>query len=120
VAGRTGMGAVMGSKKLKAIAVRGTKPPEIANKEKIMELNKWMGQNFKDLTNEWMYGTGLNIINSEASGNLPIKNFNGGPFPGVEKITPAIMIKNYGAKKSLRWISLGKSIPFMGGRNLRH
>jgi aldehyde:ferredoxin oxidoreductase len=98
VAGRTGMGAVMGSKKLKAIAVRGTKPPEIANKEKIMELNKWMGQNFKDLTNEWMYGTGLNIINSEASGNLPIKNFNGGPFPGVEKITPAIMIKNYDGK----------------------
>jgi aldehyde:ferredoxin oxidoreductase len=35
--GRTGMGAVMGSKNLKAIAVRGTKPIEIAEPEKFME-----------------------------------------------------------------------------------
>lgn len=98
VAGRTGMGAVMGSKKLKAIAVRGTKPPEMADKGKILELNRLMGEHFKDLTNEWMCGTGLNIINSEASGNLPIRNFNGGRFPGVEKITPSVMLKNYDGK----------------------
>jgi aldehyde:ferredoxin oxidoreductase len=37
-AGRTGMGAVMGSKNLKAIAVRGTKGVSIAEPEKFMEV----------------------------------------------------------------------------------
>jgi aldehyde:ferredoxin oxidoreductase len=97
-AGRTGMGAVMGSKKLKAIAVRGTKPPEMADKEKIIELNRWMNQNFKNLMTEWMYGTGMNIAGYEANGNLPIRNFSGGKFPGVEKITPQVMLEKYDGK----------------------
>jgi len=34
----------MGAKKLKAIAIRGDNPPAVANKEKIMELARWMGR----------------------------------------------------------------------------
>lgn len=98
LAGRTGVGAVMGSKKLKAIAVRGTKPPEMADKEKIIELNKWMSQNFKNLTTDWMYGTGINMVGFEANGNLPVRNFIGGRFPGVEKITPQFMLGKYDGK----------------------
>jgi len=38
--GRNGLGAVMGSKKLKAIAVRGTKPIELYNKERVSQITK--------------------------------------------------------------------------------
>ena len=97
-AGRTGMGAVMGSKKLKAIAARGSKAPEMADKDKVRELNQWMGKNFKDLTKAWVCGTGQNISNFEKTGNLPINNFHGGRFPGVEKIKPEVMLEKYGEK----------------------
>jgi len=87
LAGRTGMGAVMGSKKLKAIAVRGSKAPSIADKETIIALSRWMGRNYKERSVLWRYGTGGAVIQYEESGNLPIRNFNGGTFPGAEKIT---------------------------------
>jgi len=41
---RGGVGAVMGSKNLKAIAVRGTKRTSIADSERIRELNSWWSQ----------------------------------------------------------------------------
>ena len=87
------MGAVMGSKKLKAVAVRGKASPEMANREKILELARWMGQNFKTKTNFWQYGTGAAMDYFEASGNLPIRNFMGGWFPQVESINSQSMYK---------------------------
>lgn len=38
--GRTGMGAVMGSKNLKAVAVRGSQKPQVGDKEALQELTK--------------------------------------------------------------------------------
>ncbi|MCX5918235.1 MAG: aldehyde ferredoxin oxidoreductase, partial [Deltaproteobacteria bacterium] len=93
MAGRTGMGAVMGSKKLKAVAVRGNAPPEMGNREKVLELSRWMGKNFKTKTNFWQYGTGAAMDYYEASGNLPIRNFAAGRFPQVEGITSQSMYK---------------------------
>lgn len=93
VAGRTGMGAVMGSKRLKAVAVRGSTPPEMGNREKVLELARWMGKNFKTKTNFWQYGTGATMDYYEASGNLPIRNFAGGRFPQVEEINSQSMYK---------------------------
>jgi len=40
IAARTGMGAVMGSKRLKAVAVVGTKKVEVHSRERLLELNK--------------------------------------------------------------------------------
>lgn len=93
VAGRTGMGAVMGSKNLKAIAVRGRELPEVADKEKILELSRYMNQNFKEKTPYWRYGTGSNMMLYEETGSLPIRNFTGGRFPGVRKITAQSMFE---------------------------
>ncbi len=95
VAGRTGLGAVMGSKKLKAIAVKGTKRPDIANKEAIQVLSRFMGQNYKEMVRQSIYGTGAAMIQFEENGNLPIKNFQGGRFPGVAKIIPQLMCEKY-------------------------
>jgi aldehyde:ferredoxin oxidoreductase len=91
-AGRMGLGAVMGSKKLKAIAVRGTKPPAIADRKKILDLSRWMAGNFKGLTHLWKYGTGSAIVLYEKQGNLPIRNFMGGRFPEGEQITSQAML----------------------------
>jgi len=49
-AGRKGLGAVMGSKNLKAIAVRGTKKPAIANPESFKKARQAMNKNMKDST----------------------------------------------------------------------
>jgi aldehyde:ferredoxin oxidoreductase len=88
-AGRTGLGAVMGSKKLKAIALRGSRYPEIANKEGIVRLSRWMSENFKEKTTIWRVGTGTSgfMKNNAATGNLPMRNFRGGSFPNAEKIS---------------------------------
>ena len=94
-AGRTGMGAVMGSKRLKAIAVRGSRPPEVADKEKIHALNRLMHQNYKEVSKHWRYGTGSDMISYEAAGNTPVRNFKGGRFPGVEKINVQLLCKKY-------------------------
>lgn len=59
VAGRTGMGAVMGSKKLKAIAVRGTQPVKIADKAALMSMAKWVASTVDDVHRGFHeYGTG--------------------------------------------------------------
>ncbi len=93
VAGRTGLGAVMGSKKLKAIAVRGSNLPEMADPQKIAELARWMGRHFKEKARSWQYGTGATMVAYEAAGNIPVRNFQGGRFPGIEKIKPQIMFE---------------------------
>ena len=61
-AGRTGMGAVMGSKNLKAIVVRGTKSVEVADPEKFKEVSTDARRKLKEhpVTGEGLptYGTG--------------------------------------------------------------
>jgi aldehyde:ferredoxin oxidoreductase len=86
-AGRTGLGAVMGSKKLKAIAVRGRKTPELANPKIISDLSHWMSQNFKEKAAVWKYGTGHMMEGYSLAGNLPAFNFQDGGFEEVGKIT---------------------------------
>jgi aldehyde:ferredoxin oxidoreductase len=95
VAGRTGMGAVMGSKRLKAIAVRGSRLPEAADPEKLRELNRWMLKNYKEKSRHWRYGTGSDMRGYEANGTLPVRNFQGGRFPGVEKINAQSLCEKY-------------------------
>lgn len=90
-AGRGGHGAVLGSKKLKAIAVRGTLKPKPAKEEvfkgvvaKATDLLKKSAVTSQALP---AYGTAVlvNIINRH--GIFPTKNFQTGVFPGAEKIS---------------------------------
>jgi aldehyde:ferredoxin oxidoreductase len=86
-AGRTGLGAVMGSKKLKAIAVRGRNTPRMADQKVIADLGRWMSQNFKEKAAVWKYGTGHMMEGYSLAGNLPTLNFQDGGFEAVKKIT---------------------------------
>ena len=85
-AGRGGLGAVMGSKNLKAIAVRGHKAPKIAEPERVKELRQWLLANMQLVRGLQDFGTGSMMEFYEAEGNLPVRNFRDGLFPGVKNI----------------------------------
>ena len=95
-AGRAGLGAVMGSKKLKAVAVRGSKPPEVADPDKLRDLSRWLAQNVEKLVrNLHLYGTGAAMDVGLQTGNLPVNNFRGDPFPNVVEIDARTLKKKY-------------------------
>jgi aldehyde:ferredoxin oxidoreductase len=87
-AGRTGMGAVMGSKNLKAVAARGTqKRLETAEPEKLRELARWLTANMEELASSMHnYGTGSDMEGLVASGNLPTRNFRDGNFENPDAL----------------------------------
>jgi aldehyde:ferredoxin oxidoreductase len=87
VAGRTGLGAVMGAKKLKAVAVRGSKRPRLADRDRVGELARWLQDNYRDLMGEFPdLGTGISVIPYNAMGALPVHNFRDGHLEGAEAI----------------------------------
>jgi len=47
-AGRTGMGAVMGSKNLKAVVVEGNRKPQLADKQSFKELAQWGAKTYPE------------------------------------------------------------------------
>ncbi len=90
-AGRGGHGAVWGSKKIKAIAVRGHMKPKVAKEDKFREAIMKASKKHKEspVTSEGLpkYGTAVlvNIINK--AGIFPTRNFQTGVFEGAEKIS---------------------------------
>ena len=92
-AGRTGMGAVMGSKKLKAIATRGTGSVAIADREKVREVATWLRDNWdKEFTEDLhLDGTDSGLVDLDEDGGLPTRNFQEGSFEGAQKITGSTM-----------------------------
>lgn len=89
--GRSGMGAVMGSKNIKAIAARGKNDLELHDKEKIKELGSYFTKNRKDhpVCQILKYGGTLawDMEDMNADGVLPTYNFHGGSFDKVEGVT---------------------------------
>ena len=86
--GRTGMGAVMGSKNLKAVAVRGSKKPAIADPEALKEKVKWGTRHLpkSDVAGLGKYGTAGSVAFQQEMGGLPSFNFNSGVFDGYKAI----------------------------------
>ncbi len=97
-AGRGGLGAVMGSKNLKAIAVRGHKKLEVSNKEKLREkIKEFNEMAYKAVSGYFECGTGGGIMQQFAqSGNLPTRNFRDGNFTGAKTLDPSIMKEEIG------------------------
>ena len=94
--GRTGMGAVMGSKRLKAVVVRGTKPPKPAAPERFRNLLKrlkelqqanpgigWFGE----------YGTAGVLGIQNKMGGQPTRNYSEGTFAEAGQIDGTVMAK---------------------------
>ena len=88
VAGRCGMGAVMGSKNLKAVAVKGSTRVPVRKPKRLGKLAKWMAQNVDNVAYALhTYGTGDAMDAMEETGNLPIRNFRDGDFAEVDQIS---------------------------------
>lgn len=95
-AGRTGLGAVMGSKNLKAIAVRGSTRVKPANPELFKEIAKDFAA--KGKTVEWLkMGTGSRAMDFLVStGNLPVRNFRDGDFPNAINLDGETLLDEMG------------------------
>jgi aldehyde:ferredoxin oxidoreductase len=96
IAARGGLGAVMGSKRLKAIVfddAGGQKPP-IANREAFKAAQKLFTKNTLDhpQTKTYQeYGTPAMVRTCNAFGGLPTRNFSSGQFEGAETISGEYM-----------------------------
>jgi aldehyde:ferredoxin oxidoreductase len=88
-AGRCGMGTVMGSKKVKAIASKGDAKIEVANPEEYKSEAKqrydWVNQSLLKMTLE-VFGTATMVDLVGVKGGLPTRNFQTGVFPNMDKI----------------------------------
>jgi aldehyde:ferredoxin oxidoreductase len=103
--GRGGAGAVMGSKKLKAIAVHGTGRVSVADPQKLREVNRSISAQMKTGATQQMmgafgvYGTGAGTGASALSGDSPIKNWGGvGVIDFGEEAANAIAAPTFDAK----------------------
>ncbi len=91
-AGRTGMGAVMGSKNLKAVAVRGGGRVPVADAAKVRELAKWMVDNWKQFAFSFYdVGTAGTVRVLHMAGGLPSYNFRLGHFDKFEPISGEVL-----------------------------
>jgi aldehyde:ferredoxin oxidoreductase len=91
--GRTGMGAVMGSKNLKAIAVRGKKKPAVADQKALTEIARWGAENFSEseIYGMGQHGTAEVLASQQEDGGLPTRNWASGVFGEWEAIDGTTM-----------------------------
>lgn len=81
VAGHNGLGAVLGSKKLKAIAVaRGKGSVEVKNPQRLREISQEIWK-VCETTGPYTWGTSRVYSAAEAGGWLPVKNYTTSVFP---------------------------------------
>jgi aldehyde:ferredoxin oxidoreductase len=88
-AGRGGSGAVLGSKNIKAIALRGTRRCEWAHPRELAEYGKNLSQrSFGPATAKYReLGTATNLLTLNRLGALPTRNFQSGTFEGAADIS---------------------------------
>ncbi len=101
LAGRTGAGAVMGSKGLKAIAIRGSRLPAVADP-------RGLAASARDLAERSLgagtakyreVGTAANVSFFNRMGLLPTRNFQSGRFAGAEAISGETLLLDHHTDK---------------------
>src|SRR3990170_1135864 len=99
-AGRTGLGAVMGSKNLKAIAVRGTHDIVPAKPDEFMDMVKEFHERMKGpATQKYRtLGTPENILVHNALHCMPTRNYNNAHFEGADKVSGEVLNEKFVAK----------------------
>jgi aldehyde:ferredoxin oxidoreductase len=96
-AGRTGLGAVMGSKNLKAIAVRGTRDIAVAQPEEFISMVKEFHERMKGPAGQKYrtLGTVENVIVQNQLFCLPTRNFNNSHFENADKVSGEVLNERY-------------------------
>jgi aldehyde:ferredoxin oxidoreductase len=95
IAGRTGVGAVMGSKRLKAISISGSRKLDMEEPEKFKEYTRQVRKLFADhpVLGDSMkrYGTGAIVNTTNARNIIPTRNFRYGHFKDAMKVSGEYM-----------------------------
>ncbi|MBN1483534.1 MAG: aldehyde ferredoxin oxidoreductase family protein [Chloroflexia bacterium] len=102
VAGRTGMGAVMGSKRLKAIAVRGSMPVPLADPESLADVaRRVIAVSKEDMAamSLKLAGTAGYLDLALMYGDLPIRYYQQGEWEGASNLSGVLMEERYGVRK---------------------
>ncbi|MBN1399663.1 MAG: aldehyde ferredoxin oxidoreductase, partial [Anaerolineae bacterium] len=113
-AGRTGMGAVMGSKHLRAVAVRGSQRPPVTDRDKVNELGRWFRDHYQE-TGSAVFstlGTSRMVRVNQGVGGLPTRNFQQGTFESFEKLSAETVLDTitvdrdtcYGCPVRCKWV----------------
>ncbi len=99
-AGRTGLGAIMGSKNLKAIAVRGTNDIVVAKPQEFIEMVKEFHERMKGPAAQKYrtLGTSGDILVQNALFCLPTRNGNNAHFENAERVSGEALNERYIAK----------------------
>jgi aldehyde:ferredoxin oxidoreductase len=99
-AGRTGLGAVMGSKNLKAIAVRGTHDITVAKPEDFMDMVKEFHERMKGpATQKYRtLGTVENVLINNTLHCMPTRNYSNAHFENAEKVSGEALNERYVTK----------------------
>jgi aldehyde:ferredoxin oxidoreductase len=99
-AGRCGLGAVMGSKNLKAIAVRGTHDVTVAKPDEFLEFVKEFHERMKGpATKKYRtLGTPENVLVHNALHCMPTRNYNNAHFEAAEKVSGEYLNERFVAK----------------------
>jgi len=95
--GRTGMGAVMGSKNLKAVAVRGTQDVNVADLDGFTEFVKLIHERMKGpATKKYKtLGTPQNVLVLNSLSALATRNWTNATFEGAEKVSGEYLNEHY-------------------------
>jgi aldehyde:ferredoxin oxidoreductase len=93
--GRSGMGAVMGSKNLKAVAVRGSGSIQVHDLPKLLEFCNELNKRCQTgLTEKYRkYGTPANVLVHQKLGCLPTRNFQEGSYEHADDVSGQTMLK---------------------------
>jgi aldehyde:ferredoxin oxidoreductase len=96
-AGRTGLGAVMGSKNLKAIAVRGTRDIAVAKPEEFIEIVKEFHERMKGPAAQKYrtLGTVENVMVQNALFCMPTRNFSNSQFEHADKVSGEVLNERF-------------------------
>lgn len=118
-AARTGLGAVMGAKNLKAMVAHGSGSATLADPEALKEDTNAVLSHVKTATEAFgKYGTSGGIDNYEKIGNFPLQNWRASRWPGAAKISGVAMHDTVlsGRKACLRCpIACGRHIKITEG-----
>jgi aldehyde:ferredoxin oxidoreductase len=99
-AGRTGLGAVMGSKNLKAIAVRGTHDIIPAKPDEFMDMVKEFHERMKGpATQKYRtLGTPENVLVHNTLHCMPTRNYNNAHFEGADRVSGEVLNEKFVVK----------------------
>ncbi len=122
-AGRCGMGAILGSKKIKAVVFHGSRARPVADEEGIKAYARRTVKEFKDhkAVNAYRtHGTPMMVALLNTVGGFPTRYWAKGTFEAWKKISAEILVDRFGARpKACRtcFMGCGKYIEIQEGRH---